>query len=466
MLSLSCSAFRAGEDVAGPGVLAGMKKQGAGCVAPPLIQYRVRLCWWGILPYGYPAYISKSQPKASVVFVGQAFTRRGSKNYVMMQQDRDHLKEICASRLSAGQNPGWQTSPVSAGKVGPLLTAAIIGGWNENNPNDCALLELLSGIPYQNWIQALRNLYENKNPAITFSNNFWSVNAPETVIETFGIQLYDCHIAPLASLSERAFSDYDTKYDLKSEDRFAAFIYHKSSRYSASIRHGVSRFLAIAGNFPGRFPSCSPWKLARLIEEIIKNVIGSPDWRILATMENHFQLLAEASPLCFAKSVQEAAARTDSGLCIYLSESETLLGSTRPYGSQLVSALTRIACKREFFSFACFSAFCVLEIRPEHLGQLVSVFLPWSPKTEAPFAQRIAMVRQFFGEDENLAWKLLCALLPEQTTFCGAFEKPEYLTCEIREQDSTPNSYWKESDAYLELAIEKGSDRKDRLLTL
>lgn len=26
-------------------------------MAPLLIQYRVRLCWWGILPYGHPAYV-------------------------------------------------------------------------------------------------------------------------------------------------------------------------------------------------------------------------------------------------------------------------------------------------------------------------------------------------------------------------------------------------------------------------
>lgn len=39
--------------------------------------------------------------------------------------------------------------------------------------------------------------------------------------------------------------------------------------------------------------------------------------------------------MCFAKSVQEAAARAGSGLCIYLLESETLLGSTQFYGSQI-----------------------------------------------------------------------------------------------------------------------------------
>lgn len=411
-------------------------------------------------------YVSRSPTEKYAVFIGQAFTRRGSKNYVMMQQDRDHLKEICTSPLSAGQNSGWQSIPISVSKIDPLLIASIVGSWNENNPNDCALVELLTGIPYQNWIQSLRNLYENRNPHITFSNNSWSVNAPEAVIKTFGIQLYDCHIAPITTLAERAFSDYDTKYDLKSEDRFAASIYYKSPRYSSSIRHGISRFLAIAGNFPERFPSCSSWKLARLIDEVIEKVIGSPDWRILATMENNFQLLAEASPMCFAKSVQEAAARTDSGLCIYLLESETLLGSTQFYGSQLVYALTRIACKREFFSSACFSAFCVLKIRPEHLGKLASVFLPGSSKTEAPFPQRIAMVRQFFREDEELAWKLLCALLPERATFCGAFEKPKYLACKIEEQVSTSDAYREESNAYLELAIEKGADRKERLLTL
>lgn len=118
---------------------------------------------------------------------------------------------------------------------------------------------------------------------------------------------------------ERAFSDYDTKYDLKSTDRFAASVYHKSSQYSASIRYGLSSFLAIAGNFPERFPSCSSWKLKKLIDDMIRKVIESSDWRIIATMENNFQLLAEAGPLRFTKSVQDAITAKDSGLCAYLS---------------------------------------------------------------------------------------------------------------------------------------------------
>ena len=94
------------------------------------------------------------------------------------------------------------------------------------------------------------------------------------------------------------------------------------------------------------------------------------------------------------------------------------------------------------------------------------MFLPWSPKTEAPFSQRISIIRQFFEENDDLAWKFLYTLLPEQTTACGAFEKPKYLACKIEEQNSISDTYWEESDAYLELAIEKGANNKERLLTL
>lgn len=408
-------------------------------------------------------FISKSSPTKSGVFMGQAFTRRGSKNYVMMQQDREHLKEVCGTLLSMKWNQNWYPTPTS--EIDPILIAAIIGCWNENNRNDCALVELFSGVPYSNWIQSLRKLYENGDPSIAFINNIWNVKNPEIILEAFGIQLYDSHIEKIRLLAERVFSDYDTKYDLKSNDRFAASIYHKSSQYSGSIRQGLSRFFAIAGNFPERFPSCTSWKLKKLIDDMIRKVIESSDWRIIATMENDFQFLAEASPLCFAKSVQEAITAKNGGLYAYLSESEDLFGK-RFYGFQLVYALTLIACKQECFSHACFSAFCVLKVRPEHLETLTSVFLPWAPKTEASFPQRIAIIKQFFEEDDALAWKFLCTLLPGQTTACGAFEKPKYLACKIEERHSTSDTYWEESDTYLELAIEKGTGYKERLLTL
>lgn len=408
-------------------------------------------------------YVSHS-PAKSAVYTGQAFTRRGSKNYVMFQSDRDNLKAMC------GMPPPirWEQPryPVVASGMEPLLIAAIFGCWNENNQNDCTLIELLSGTPYTDWIQSLRKLYENKDPSVIFDNNIWSVKNPETILEAFGIQLYDSHIAKIELLIERAFSDYDTKYDLEPDNRFATSVYEKLPQYSSSIRHGLSRFLAVAGNFPAEFPSCSSWKLKKLIGDMIKKVIGSPDWRIIATMEDNFQLLAEAEPSCFAASVQSAIAAKDSGLRAYLLESERLLGSAQFYGSRLVYALAQIACRQEYFSHACFSAFCILKVRPEYLQNLASVFLPWAPKTEAPFLQRISMIKQFFEEDADLAWTFLRTLLPGQTTACGAFEKPKYLACKVNDQTVTVDAYREESDAYLELAIEKAGNCKERLLTL
>ncbi len=401
-------------------------------------------------------YIAKSgsslSPKCAV-FAGQAFTRRGSKNYIMLQQDRDHLKSICTAPQVMNWVPNWPIS--STAEMEPILIAAIIGCWNEDNQNDRALIEMLTAIPYGNWIQSLRKLYEKGDVSVVFSCNVWSVKEPEMILKTFGIQLYDAHITKIAQLMERAFLDYDTKYDLKSANRFAASIYKKSSQYSASIRHSLSRFLAIAGNFPEQFPSCSSWKLKELVDDMIGKIIESHDWRILATMEQNFQLLAEASPMHFAKSVQKAISSTDSGLCAYLLEFESLFG-VQFYGAQLVYALTLIACRQEFFSQACFSTFLILEKRPEHLAELTSVFLSWAPKTEAPFAQRIAMVKQFFDEDNDLAWKFLYSLLPEQTTVSGAFVPPKYLTCKIEEGVTRSNAYWEESNAYMELAIEQG----------
>ena len=98
-------------------------------------------------------YIAKSLPTKSGVFIGQAFTRRGSKNYVMMQQDRDHLKEVCGVPPSIRLNQNWYNNFTS--ELDPILIAAIIGCWNENNRNDCTLVELFSDVPYSSWIQSI-----------------------------------------------------------------------------------------------------------------------------------------------------------------------------------------------------------------------------------------------------------------------------------------------------------------------
>ena len=409
----------------------------------------------------------KGNPKADkIVMQGQAFTRRGSKNYVMMQADRDHLRANCKLIMPSGLQFVSQTKAADFGSnMDAITVAAIVGGWREDNEADCSLIESLTGETYNSWVLPLRKLHESGSDMIVFSKNFWSVPEPKKVFEVYGVQLYDNNIAALKRHITTLLTEYDPKYDLESSQRFAASLYHRSPKYSSSVRHGIVNFLAIAGNYPNLFPSMSRGKLQRLAEEAIDKLFLASDWRIIATMDQYFPLLAEASPNSFISSVSSAVQNEKSSLCEYLCQCETGIVEIH-YGIQLVQSLTMIACKREYFSYACFTAFLIVCKQRKHIGTLVSLLLPWAPKTEATVEQRVALVKKLFLENQDVAWELLCSLLPGQTTASESFVAPKYLSCAVEEVTSTPDTYYEESEKYLDLALEMCESKADRLLLL
>ena len=399
------------------------------------------------------------------VLQGQAFTRKGSKNYIMMQSDRDLLKSVCAHIMPTAF-PYLSIQPTGS-SLDSITVAAIIGGWRDDNDSDRQLIEALARKTYDDWLLPLQKLYENGSGIVTFKDNFWEVSNPKNVFEQYGIQLYSRDVSIIKQHIKILFEDYDPKFELAPSERFAADVYKKVSKYSPAIRFGLSNFLAIAGNYPEFFPSVPSFQLKELINYAVTMLFSSSDWRPIATMAPYFQLLAEASPNCFISSVETALQDENSALCEYLAQYESVITTTY-YGDSLVRALTLIACRQDYFSSACFVAFLVIEKQPVHLTYLTSVLLPWNPKTEAPPAQRISLVRQLISKNDTLAWKLIQSLLPNQSTVSGDFIKPTYLACDFEKHFAftVPETYYKESKKYLDLAIEMSAGQTSRLLFL
>lgn len=402
------------------------------------------------------------------VFQGQAFFRRGTKNYVMMREDRERILSICVQKAKLNV-PYYSSVTGTTGKsIDSLTFAAVIGSWYEDNQNDRSIIEAVCNRDYESWIQPLRKLRESGDHSVLFSNNMWKVENSAEILKSAGIQLYDVHFEEIERQITNVFLDVDTKYDLDQDQRYAAGVYAKGPRYSYNARHGLSEFLAILGNFPEYFPSCSQWKPQKLIKDVIIQLFTVSDWRVIATMQDCFSLLAEADPNTFSRQVQANIKEPDNGINRYLSEKETIF-SPLHYGYQLAHALAALACRREFFSNACYAIFMIAKYNHEFLNNLTAILLPWNPQTDAPVEQRIAVVKQFISEDCSLAWELLVSLFPGQTTISVPFDPPKYLSCNscnLKKDNEVPQTYWVESSSYVELAIELVNGDTEKVMKL
>lgn len=401
----------------------------------------------------------------NAAFKGQAFSRRGSSNYILMQDDRANiLKAIQQPQALIDFNTFFNDVSLES-SIKPILAAVIVGSWNEDYKGDISVVEAIYGGQYEKFIVAIRKLY-GKNPEyFKYKNKCWKVISRFELIKTFAREIFDDHIEELVVQSIKIFDDIDPKYELSSEQRFAAGIYGNRKCFSNNITTAIAEFLAIIGNNYKLFISCSSGIIQRQIRKIIESVFNSDNWRKYASLADCFQFIAESYPEAFLNELERGILEEQDSLIKYLTEKEIGITTTQ-YGYQLGWILSTLAAYPKFFSKACVVLFSLAKINMVFLDNLVGIILPWYPQTLAPVDSRVGIVKGFFNEDSDLAWELLIRLLPQKTTHGMPVQKAKYIEEILIPEETTTKDYWYVTKEYLAIACKYAIGYQERLTQL
>ncbi|SMC81814.1 ATP-binding protein [Papillibacter cinnamivorans] len=400
------------------------------------------------------------------VFRGQAFLRRGSKNYLMTHQDRIRI-------IKSINQPEFYSYPVYQSAINrqyntglsSTLLAAILGAWDENNNNDIKLIEEITQETYQNWIQPIRDIRSLENTSIQFSNGVWKIKNRSDILKQEGNKIYDSYFEIIKEQIIKVLTTINPRYNLEQNQRFMAEIYNKKPIYSHEITHGLSEFLAILGNKPEYFTSCTRTKINNYASIIIREILKIKDWKIWATLSENLSLLAEAAPEVFLRSIEMNLKHDNNPIQKFLNEGEIGVFEYK-YGPSLFYALSLIACNSDYFTSSCQNLFSLAAYSEKALSTLTGILLPWFPQTSAVLSRRKSIIGTLQRENNELGWKLIISLLPGKVKAGNPIERPRFLPYGNIPETISTEEYWEITECYFMNAMEAAEGSADRIAEL
>ncbi len=358
---------------------------------------------------------SNSPKKLRGVYIGQAFTRYGSQNKIMFNDDRKKLmNRIIYQPLDVGSFNNYN---VTVNDLDSYIVASLVGSWNEEYIGDIKIIERFSQKTYSEFKKGLRTNSLVTEDIFVYVNKLCSCKNHESSIIAVAEHVMLEHVEKFFVVAKEIFADIDPKYELKQDQRFAADCYLKDKKrvYSKNILRGVAETIAILGNSTEGFKNINNNKIFHEIYSFEKTVFSAKDWKIYATIADEFEYLGAAYPKIFLCELKRLLEDKDKFFLKFLNEKETSLFSM-DYGQQLKWVLRSLAQEETYFSSAMYVLMLLSTVRETFLDSLVEVLVPWCPQTHANVQVRISILKGFSGEFPQLTWKVLMKLMPGRTT--------------------------------------------------
>ncbi|MBI4205418.1 MAG: hypothetical protein HY527_10370 [Betaproteobacteria bacterium] len=326
-----------------------------------------------------------------------------------------------------GGRPEW----VGTGRT--LIPALLAGGWNGDAPQDQAIVTLLAeGLEYARYEAALQPLERQQDPPIDREANVWKVRAPVDAFLHLGYLIGRGDLQRLREAATKVFAEYDPVLDLSEDERPYAAIKGKVLAHSEWLRDGLATVLlliavlhaevglTIAGTTPQDF-----------VDSLVRALPGlNRDYRVIASLRDELPLLMEAAPRPLLSALEQML-EGDGELIRPIFSESGLLGPSSPH-TYLLWGLETLAWDPAYLSRVALILAKLARVDPggklhnRPLNSLGEIFLPWHPGTNAPLAERLAILDQIMAAEPTIGWRLLVSLLPEQQGVAHPTARPRF----------------------------------------
>jgi len=352
-------------------------------------------------------FLQLSRPHRSLVEASLA--RNGFSSTESQSLARDFGRSIPVlrrhlSHSSAVSTPKW----ANAESARLLLPALFAGTWVESQDGDRRVIEELSGLKYDDYIQQLQQFLSLDDSPLRKIGNVWLLKSPLDAWVLLARQLDKSFLKRFRQSVLAVLTQTDPKYDLPPEDRWAAAIYGKSSRYSGYLRSGLVESLILLAVYGDRCPNVGTTQAFSSL--VVGEIFGAADkWEAWASLKDVTPLLAEAAPDAFMDAVEQRIAEKPKIFEELMRDGEGLFGECRHAG--LLWALESLAWSSEFFARAVDVLYLLAKADPggnwnNRAGNsLKELFLPGFPQTYATPEERLASFDSLCAADPGMVWK-------------------------------------------------------------
>ena len=326
---------------------------------------------------------------------------------------------------------------------------------------------------FNSWTNSVREICQDNNTPLKIENGHWSVNDRLALWNLLGTRIFDSHLELIKECALTVLKEILPELDLSPEERYAAAIHGKISKFSKDIRKGISETLALLGTYPQNLKNCSLHKPETTAIMTIREIFQNSSWQLWASLNNLLPILAEASPEEFLNSVENTFKKVP---CPFdeLFKQEDSGFTSRSYMTGLLWALEELAWSEEYLARVSLILAELANRDPggkwanRPINSLTTIFLPWFPQTTTSIEKRISALKSVVKEYPQIAWKVLITLLPSQHQVSMGAYKPtwrKFIPNNWEAKIST-QEYWAHVNSYSKMTLNLAKESIEKTIQL
>ncbi len=363
------------------------------------------------------------------------------------------LREIETIRLQSSDKPqtnsDWNQHEYASG----LAIANLLGAWNDLNEADLQIVcQFTNGEDYTKWISKLRETLQQAISPVTFMNGRWQVIDRKEMWQALGGRIFDDTLDALRQCTVTVLSEKGL------------------IKHSNGLQKGLAETLALLSTNPGALTNFSPqhqgWKPKDTAVLAVREILKNSDWVLRIGLYDLLPTLAEAAPNEFLDAVENALNQSPCPFDKLFSQEGNL--------TDLLWALETLAWDAEYLVHVCVILGELAARGPgsqwshRPANSLTEIIHPQYPHTKAPIEKREVAVKTLVNENPDVAWNLLISLLPRQYPIFSGTHKPAWQNNipDDGKELVPPKDYWKQVNAYAEMAVSMASNDIDKLAQL
>lgn len=364
-----------------------------------------------------------------------------------------------------------------AGQAKALKPALLAGGWTADSQLDREVVASLGGsADYLAVEKPVRETLGMSDPPFDKVEQVWQVRAAVDAFPYYGHLVDEEDLVRLKAAVVKVLSHHVVQPT--AEEKFS-LNYRAPADYSSWLRDGLAYTLNLFAVMPEvgglEFSGTTP---QRYVDDVIRSL---PEYakshRWILPILPQLSVLAEAAPIPFLEALEKSLEGANNDALNLFQEPEGndfLFRETSPH-VYVLWALELLAWDPVLLPRVTLVLGKLTRIDPKAksnngnrpLSSLRSIFLAWSPSTDADLSKRIKALDGLIRSLPDVSWELLLALAPQHHDTTTPTARPKLRdTTPLNPERITFGLVWETEAKILERSLElaKGSD--DRLLQL
>ncbi|WP_421376448.1 hypothetical protein ACOCG7_00910 [Paraburkholderia sp. DD10] len=316
-----------------------------------------------------------------------------------------------------GNLPSW----CDATHLSRTLPAVLASGWDERAQEDREILQALSGVDYDIFVQGVCEHMRSDPPFVERVDSVLSVVAPTVAFALSAKRIPQALLRTLEKCIETVFAQMDpdivSGWDGSLKYPTSAMVQDHSDWLREGLLETILRISAFKEVLDSQHVAYEYGGCQAFVDRVVEKIARFRDEpRFFAALSSNLPTMAEAAPIPFVEALEQALQGYSSALKP-LFEDKGFFGPILHTG--LLASLECLAWEPSYL--ARVATLLARLVQFEDDGKVINrpsnslraIFLAWSPGTSATLSQRLDVLRLLANEYPSVAWKLACAILPK-----------------------------------------------------